>query len=229
MPLPPRCALSNLLMLGFLCLIASQLQADWELVKDEDDVQVYTRVKENSPYKEFKGVITIDSSLASVVGVLNDNSACPDWLHQCKTSELLTEVDATNRYVYQVNDLPFPAANRDLVMHTNIQSDVVSRVISITTRATPDYYPRTSYVRILESNGLFELTPVSPDQTRVVWQQHVDPAGKIPSFMVNALLIDLPFKSLTALRQLAKKARYQQLELNYNDAGQLISIFNKSW
>jgi len=229
MRLPARKSLTEYCLLLLLCSISHNLYSEWELVKDEDGIKVHTRTVESSPYREFKGTTIISASLATVLGVLDANGACPDWVHQCESSVLLEDDGLGNRYTYQVTDLPFPVASRDSVMHVNITNDAATGIITIITHSAPDHYPPSKHVRIIESVGSFELTPLSANETRIVWSQHVNPAGKLPAFMINAFVIDMPFKSLQAMRKLVLLPRYQALELDYDADGILQGIRNKSW
>jgi hypothetical protein len=229
MRLQARKNLTECCLLLLFCGISQNLYSGWELVKDEDGIRVHTRTVDSSPYKEFRGTTIIGASIASVLGVLDNNSACPDWVHQCESSVLLEDDGLGNRYTYQVTNLPFPVASRDSVMHVNITNDTVTGIITILTQSAPDHYPPSKHVRIVESTGSFELTPLSAMETRVIWSQHVNPAGKLPAFMINAFVIDMPFKSLQAMKKVVLRPEYQVLELNYDEDGRLQGIRNKTW
>jgi len=202
---------------------------EWNLRKDKDDIQVYSRDIKDSAYDEFKGVATIHASLASTLGILDDVAACPKWINYCAKSIVLDDNGYDERHVYQINDLPFPATNRDVVTKVKITHDVATGIITINMTSTPDYYPRSKQTRITRSNGFFQLIPVSAGITKVIWQHHVEPGGVLPAFLANSMIVDLPFKSLRAMRVLVKEEKYQRLKINYDADGNLVGLLNRTW
>ncbi|MGB1543115.1 MAG: START domain-containing protein, partial [Spongiibacter marinus] len=63
--------------------------------------------------------------------------------------------------------------------------------------------------RVTALRGYFELTPQEDGTTNVVFQLHLDPAGGLPSGLVNSLIVDNPFETLKQLRVVVQQAQYQ--------------------
>jgi hypothetical protein len=203
--------------------------AEWKLLKDKNNIQVFARDVEDSIYDEFRAVAIIEASLASTLGVLDDVSACPEWINYCASSILLDDNGYDERHIYQINDLPFPAANRDVVAKVVTSYDMATGIITIRSSDRPDYYPMGKQTRVAKSVGFFQLSVVSASTTRIVWQHHVEPGGVLPGFLVNAMIVDLPYKSLLAMRSLVKKDKYQRLKFEYDENGKLDGLLNRSW
>lgn len=210
-------------------LSVSSASADWELKKDKDGIQVFTREVADSRYREFKGTIVINSTLASVLGVLDHTESCPNWLHRCIEGKLIEQTSFNQRIIYQATDLPFPAASRDSVFVARTTYDAKSNQVQIHLQSAPGKHPLTNHVRIIKSSGSYTLEQLADDRVRVIWRQHIDPAGRLPSFVVNALVTDIPFESLANLRELVKKPIYQRLTFIYDDTGQVVSLDGTSW
>ncbi|MDK1022732.1 MAG: START domain-containing protein [Gammaproteobacteria bacterium] len=221
--------LSGVLIIISILSGSISVSAEWKLLKDQDEIQVFSRHVKDSAYDEFKGVAIIAASLASTLGVLDDIAACPEWINYCDSSILLDDNGYDRRHVYQINDLPFPAANRDVVTEILISHEVATRIITIKMTSRPDYYPRSKHVRIIRSDGFFQLVPVAEGRTRVVWQHHAEPGGVLPAFMINSMIVDLPFKSLQAMRLLVQKDKYQQLKIDYDKDGNMVGLLHRTW
>jgi hypothetical protein len=216
---------------AMLSLLALPVSADgeWKLLKDKSNIKVFARNVEDSAYDEFRGVAVIEAPLASVLGVLDDVSACPEWINYCASSVILDDNGHDERHIYQINDLPFPAANRDVVARVVTTHDVSTGVITINSTARSDYYPMGKQTRVAKSDGFFQLTAITASTTEVVWQHHVEPGGVLPGFLANSMIVDLPFKSLLAMRSLAQKEKYQRLQIEYDENGKLAGLQNRSW
>ncbi len=232
----------QLLLLLLLLQPSTNLLADdgWQQVRDQDGIRVFLRSIPNSPIQEFKGVIRIQSSLDSLAGVMDDNQACREWVHQCENSAVLETLGFRERYVFQVNDFPFPAANRDIIMHALMEQNQTNGAITIRLTAVADYcsdketahclnIATSNNVHITRSSGYYQLLPIEPGWVEVTWQQHIDPAGVIPEWMVNSMLMNVPFNTLKKLRQLVKSPKYQQAQLQYNDNGIATGFKVKNW
>ena len=82
-------------------VVASDLNVDdsWQLKRDKQDVRIYTRSVKGSPYKEVMGVTLISTRLSSLVALIRDTEACPEWADLCKESKLHESISATEHYV----------------------------------------------------------------------------------------------------------------------------------
>lgn len=214
----------------FLVMLAAQSPAaeSWRLDRDDEGIKVYTRDVEDSRYRAFRGVVDLETSLPGAVGLLDNTAACEQWLHLCQESRLLEEVDWSERFIYQVSDLPFPASTRDAIFRASIAQQP-NGDIHIDLASRPDFIPETRYVRIHDSHGQYLLQKLDDDTTRLTWTMYIDPAGSLPAFLVNRLLTDIPFQSLRNFRELVKQEKYQVLKFRYDDHGQAVDLVNKRW
>jgi hypothetical protein len=190
----------------------------WTQRKEKDGITIYARPVTGSKYQEFKGVVELDATQASALALLDDVSVCAQWLNRCESSVVLDQLDDQQRYVYQISALPFPAAGRDAIFHaTVIQQDADN--IRVELESQPDYIKETKYVRIRVAEGHYLLTKLAENKIRLTWEQHIDPAGALPAFMVNSLLTDLPFKSLAKFRELVLTDKYRDAIFVFDDNG----------
>lgn len=205
-------------VLALMLLSFSLVAAEWRLEKDEDGIQVFTRIVDGSDYRAFRGETIINAELNQLMAVLDDTEGFVHWMFKCKSPKLLYKASLLDRYQYLINDFPWPAADRELILRNEISQDPISRITTVKlTGVDVDALPvkakeampsNTDAVRVEEIQGFFELSPLSDTQTKVVFQLHLNPVGSLPSGLVNAMIVDNPFETLKALRKRAALAEY---------------------
>lgn len=198
-----------LLTLLPLLLLSEQSAADWQLKKDVDGIRVYTQEIEGSEFKEFKGIITLQNSIDSVMAVLMDIDSYPEWFYRCKQAKIIKQINSNERQVYQQSALPWPVKDRDIVYHSRQIQDKEGGSILIKFEAISDDSISTAGVRIERSKGSYKIEHLETGETKVTWQSFTDPAGKLPQWLTNAMVTDLPYKSLSALRKQLSLSKYQ--------------------
>jgi len=233
--------MKNLTLFIVLSLFTHLVFAEtWKLAKESDGIQVYTRNIPNSDIKEFKGISKMQTSMDSLMAVWDDTNSCPKWFHQCKKPLLIKKLDFNNRYLYQISDFPFPASDRDILTHMIVSRNKATKAVTIEMKNAAHYCKgktspvckkinASSEVRVVASDGKLQFQPLKAGGIKVIWRQYIEPAGKLPDWLVNAVVVDMPFKTLTNLAKLAKTKKYQQAKLKFDAQGQMVGFINKSW
>lgn len=193
--------------------------SDWREEKNEQGIAVYTRAVEGSAFREFRGEALLDAEINQVMAVLDDTPAFTQWMYNCREAVLVYKRSLLDRYQYLLNDFPWPAADRSMLIRNRISQDPDTRVTKINLESvSEDAIPESrrgripaaqGSKRVAKMNGFFELTPQSDGRTAVVFQLHLDPAGGLPAGLVNSLIVDNPFETLKQLQVAVKKPEYQ--------------------
>lgn len=212
--------MSRWLPCSLICLALPLLADDssWETRVSEDNVIVESRKTQGASYQTFRATTTIKTGIAPALALLQHNAACVDWLFRCKESRLIEEISPTERTFYQITSLPFPAKARDVIFHAAIEYDEAGSVV-VTMVSKPARLPETRQVRIRDAWGTYKLESVSADETRVIWEQYVDPGGALPAWLVNSMLTDLPFKSLQRFREIVEQSPYREAKFTLDAEG----------
>ncbi|MBK8972864.1 MAG: START domain-containing protein [Hahellaceae bacterium] len=195
----------------------------WERVHQEKGISISTRPVEGSSIRAFRAIAIIDANPEAVLALMDDPLVCPLWIYGCRESEILETVDFYHRSTYQINDMPWPAEDRDLAMDVAISERADGTFELVLTNA-PDRVPVTKYVRVPVAEGLYRLKQLAPGRTRLEWTQHMEPGGYLPDWLVNQLLLDIPLVSLRQLRELLADPRspYRQRKLARDADGRVI-------
>ncbi|MCK5687690.1 START domain-containing protein [Myxococcota bacterium] len=188
--------------------------AAWELKKDEDGIQIYHRDFADSPYVEFKGETVVAAPMASLVALLRDVEACPKWQHKCGK-----RITLSGDYTYQLTDLPWPMSDRYALLYTFFTFAPDGKKVSVRVRDIPleklpaplrkKVPPLKDLVKMNDYDGSWVFTKLSATTTKVVYQMHFDPAGSIPSSIMNTGFVDKPFHTLTKMKTVVKDPKYK--------------------
>jgi len=214
-----------ILLTGFVFsgCISTVSASTWQLEKESAGISIYTRAVQGSDIREFKGELVIDTSLASLLAVFQDIEKFPQWNHQCSQAALLKKPNVNELYHYQNLNLPFPVKNRDLVIYSKVQhakdkiiihSRIVKNFCTTQSLALCEKIKKSNNIKVNYAKGTHQFIPQKSGGVKVIWQQHIDPAGKIPAFLVNKLLIDVPYITLNKLRKFVKQPKYQKVTLD---------------
>ncbi len=183
----------------------------WRLAKQRQGIELYLQEYPDSAIPEFKGVVTINTSLQNVMSMLTDFSSWPDWVYGCRHAEVVRTLGYSEAYLYQITDMPL-ISDRDALLHGVTKVDESGNEIVIHVEAAPRYcdnndisgcrLPNESrLVRVTQLNGSFHLKKLGPDKVLVTWRQHVEPGGGVPDWITRFMLSKVPMRSLQKLKQ----------------------------
>lgn len=185
-------------------------QDDWELQKEKNGIKVYTQSRAGSDMKAFKSITEIDTEIENLVAVCKDVAAFPEWQDATKVAKILEAKGEIAHVHYLEFAAPWPVCNRDNITQFTYQFNPSDQSVRVQITTLPDYLPeKEGIVRIRQSSGYYLFEPLSNGKIQVTHSAHADPAGSIPAWVSNSVVVDTPFKTLTNLKKQVKKAKYQ--------------------
>jgi len=191
-------------------VISVSAQEDWNLQKSKDGIQVFSAEVPDSKIRAIKVVATYNASPEEIADVVMDINTASEWVSHLKSSYLIKRVSQNELYYYAEVNLPWPASNRDFVAHLTRTENMQSRTITIDGPAVAGLVPeKKGIVRINNSVGKWIITPLDNNQVRVEYALHVDPAGSLPSWLVNMFSGETPMQIFENLRQELKRSDQQ--------------------
>lgn len=221
-------------MLIFSVDVVAEIDVINNLKLDKDSIKVYVLKKKNSDFAVFKAITYIHASMDSVLAVMLDNKAYTDWIHNCKQSIEIKKLNFFERYHYQVINIPFPFVDRDIVMHSKLHQHLSSQSFSIISTAVSDYCNemqsiackkarQSKLIRISKSKGSHILEP-DDNSVKITWVQHTDPAGNLPGWLVNFLLVEIPYRTLKNLARKVNEEQYKEAKIIYDRTGLAVAL-----
>lgn len=181
----------------------------WQLIKDENNIQVYKRSLNNTSLVSFKGIGIVNARYDKVLQVILDPNRAKTWGKDLKESKILKWIDKPLEFV-EYNEIEMPAFinNRDFVSKIKITIDTGSKIIKV------NYIKDKSYIfPIKEDNVLGDVTgsyfTVSPVQngkkTKLVGVAIADPKGLIPHWVVNLFQSDWAYETIMGIKEQLRK------------------------
>ncbi len=191
----------------------------WQMVKEEDGIKVFLRDVEGSEYKEYRGEGIVNAELNSLMALMDDTQACVDWMLNCKNPKLIHKVNMIERYVYQVNNLPWPVTDRDMVVHTLISQEPSTRAVTVKLQSVraedlsseiQQHIPSADkYVRVNKLKGFWKFIPLDENRTKAIYQMHVELGGILTPAIVNVGVIKSPIKTIEKMREVVQQGKYR--------------------
>lgn len=228
----------KILLLTFFLLGSKLVLAEHEqenfLELNKDGIKVHFFSHENFGFGTFKATTHIDSSLASILAVMFDHESCHEWIYSCIHSYMIKDISFNERYHYQILDIPFPFEDREFVFHSTLKQDPSTKVITVTTKAVMNdcqhnnfylcNHPKEQgHVKVNVSIGFFVLKPTDKG-VEFTWMQHTDPAGNLPSWLVNQFIEETPYWTLKNLSNKVKEEPYKYAKLVYDQSGLAVAL-----
>ncbi len=177
----------------------------WNFIKEKDGIKIYTRMEDGNSLKSYRGVTDINSPAEKIFALMEDINNI-DWWDKNLTliKVLLYEKDKRAQY-YLVYDSPWPVTDRDLCVDVTITIDAVSGERKINAVALNGVIPeRKDMVRIKDYLQTWTIIPSGIEMTHVVLEGFVNPAGIIPIWISNKLIIESPIKAICGLKEQIK-------------------------
>ena len=187
----------------------------WELKKDKNGIQIYVRKVPDWAYHELKVTMEVESTLSGLVSALKDVPSYPNWVYTC-TDAYFYENSPREEYYYTKFDAPWPVKHRDLIVHSVLRQDTITKTVIFKGEGLPGYRPAAEgIIRIPKFDGQYFLVPKSNNLVDVTYLVRLDPGGWLPVWLVNLVSTSGPFNSFVKLKDFVKQEKYQKTTLAY--------------
>jgi hypothetical protein len=174
------------------CLALALVAADWEpgdTGKGKGfEYQVFSQEGEHGIVRyRIRG--TVDATPDALVRAVRVIAADPARAPKGQTRQLLSKTDR-EFVVYTLIDLPPLFDDRDIVTRGVSSSDADSGARRIHWKAVDDVAAPSSdgVVRIHRAEGVWAFTPGEGGATLAEYETYMDPAGALPSWLIQGLL-----------------------------------------
>jgi hypothetical protein len=196
------------ILMIFLTLMFSYPMAaqSWDFIKEKDGIKIYTQKEAGKSLKYYRGITDINAPAEDIFALM-ENINNTDWwdknLTQIKV--LLYEKNKRAQY-YLVYDLPWPVTDRDLCVDVTITINPVTGERDINAVSLAGIIPeRKDMVRIKNYWQSWTIIPAGKEITHVVLEGFVDPAGRIPDWISNMLIVDSPLRAISGVKDRMEK------------------------
>lgn len=181
-----------------MCDLSGQ---SWNFAKEEDGIKIFTRALKNSSLKSYKGEVIIHAPVKKVCSMFGNARNIDWWGPDFKGIKVLAY--EPNKYVrfYYIYSMPWPLADRDLVVNAVVKTDSVTGEYSVSSipllNVIPDVH---GLVRIKKYSQKWTVKPLDKGNVKVTLEGFVDPGGNVPAWLYNMLVTEMPLRTIRLLR-----------------------------
>ncbi len=197
------------LPLLFILTLALSSQASaqsWKFIKEKDGIKIYTGKETGKTLKSYKGVADINAPASQVFAMIEDVNNT-DWWDKNPTQIKVPLYEKNKRaQYYLVYDLPWPVTDRDLCVDVAVSTDPHTGVSIIKASPLTGVIPeRDDMIRITAYFQTWTVKPVGKGLTHVELVGYVDPAGSIPEWISNMIIVESPVKVISEVKNRFEK------------------------
>ncbi|WP_044557541.1 START domain-containing protein [Halobacteriovorax marinus] len=177
----------------------------WEKIYTKSGVVVYSQKSKHSSLVGFRAEAILEAPLENILATLRDVEGTISWAPNMIEKSTLKEISDVKAITYSNNDLPWPAADRDMIQMNELRLDKEKKELIVDTYSV-DYenYPvPKDVVRAHMTFGTLAFKRAQ-NNSSVQMTLLVDPRGSLPIWLVNMLQKRLPFQFLKALEAQSK-------------------------
>lgn len=190
--------------------ISALFAQNWDQVLSKDGITVWTRTVSWSDYKEFKGETIINSNLENIISVFDDISTYTKWVHNCIVAEQIKRESDFRGTRYTAIKAPWPVKDRDVVFDYTVTQNRTTKAVSLKLIAKKGIIPDRGRVRMTYMISSYEIIPLDKSRIKVIYQSHNDPAGSVPTAIVNQTLTDTPYYTLLNLKKVIASGKFKK-------------------
>ena len=208
-----------LLVLALLLCDSSIVHADgeWRLRKDEDNIRVYTKNVDGSPFDAVRTVTVMqDVRLSALAALIIDAEACSSWASRCVESYIYQRLSETDAYVYTHSNMPFPIKNRDMLTHAVWRQDATSLTVRVDSKATTGILEEIAgRLRLTQLRLGWIFKPLESGAVEISNEAHIDPGSSLPGWITNLLLVSIPYETMRSFVLEVTKPAYRDAVVSF--------------
>jgi hypothetical protein len=160
-------------------------------------------------FKEVRAIFELNATEEQLVSVLQDVAHHNTWSYGTKRTYVINRKGRDTIIYYSEVGLPWPLANRDLVIELTFKKDTVNSSLHIQAKSIPGVVPRyPDLVRVPYSLATWDVTPLPDKKLRVEYVLSTDPGGAIPGWLVNLGATVGPVNSFRKLKEIINKKNH---------------------
>jgi hypothetical protein len=182
----------------------------WTLISHEDGFRIESQPIPGHRLQAYRAKGILQAPIEQILEVLSDVAAADTWIPDLVRQQVVTEVSPLELITLSVYTVPFPFADRELLLRNHLRFDrerggLTAEAVSIDHPEVPVADQR---VRAHMFSGKTWLRPLSADRTEAEFVLMVEPRGRIPTFLADFGIRRMPLKLLKALEYRAQISDY---------------------
>jgi ribosome-associated toxin RatA of RatAB toxin-antitoxin module len=177
---------------------------DWTKSLDKDDIVIYTRSVESSPFHEFLAETEMTGTIDKFREIITDFERYPEWLPDCKSAVIIENPDSNDFTYHMKIKVPFPFSNRDIIQQIVLSESGNTLLVEIISQPKK-MKKNKDFVRMETADGRWIIDKITDEKISIKFQYLADPGGGVPTWLVNTFIVKNPHKTLQNLREMMQE------------------------
>lgn len=204
-----------IIMMATVSITAAVKVGEWKKIRESEGITGWTRSNSLSSVNEVKAEGVINAPIAVVEAILRDTASMKKYMFMCSDAYSIEPAGMKNArdsyYVYFSQGLPWPLNDRygigriDWMLDKTVPTGIIVKCKAVPVPYTP---PKKNSIRMPIGDVTWVLVPEGNNATRLTYQVLADPAGNLPSSVVNMLMRNVGVSTLKNIRKLAREEPY---------------------
>ena len=198
----------------------------WRYTDPDRGTQVWLQDRGDLP-PAFRASTRVKCRLSSLVALLLDRSAMPEWVYRTRSVRSLHQEGPTQGVSMVVTAMPWPLDDREAVVSWQLFQSPTTGVVTIrgghVEPAGQPWLPAPApgRVRMPSFGSQWTFAPVAgaPGEVDVRFDGHGDPGGNLAlpvlREFVHAAIWEAPLQTVNALRQMVQRPAYRDAVLPF--------------
>ena len=174
----------------------------WEFEEEDGGIKIYLRDEPGSSLKAYKGVVVLNAEMDYLYRLIVDFDNYNRWVEDIEGMKTLSFVEDSSYIYYMVFKMPWPYSNRDLVAEAIVTMEPSDRQRIVYSKPIPDHLAeQEDLIRIREFWQRWTITRLDSQRVELILEGFTDPAGPIPAWLYNMLIVNTPRDLLKNIRK----------------------------
>lgn len=201
-----------LVLAGVFSALQAQQSDQWIYRGEKEGIKIYHQ--KTPGMLHIKLSTSVKVPLSGIAALFSDVDHYSDWGYKISESHLLRRVSPNDVWFYAKYDFPWPMEDRDVILHSQMEQDPVTRNIRILNTAHPEYLPENEgIVRIKNTTTRWNIMPGEGGWVYIEQQISTDSAEGLPEWVIKLTADTGPFETAKNLRKLLYGTKYQTVRL----------------
>ena len=163
----------------------------------------------------FTATLRMQTTADAILAVFDDVDVAEKWVYRSQDHALVKSVNFSERYTYQHHNLPWPASDRDVVLHHRVVQLPGEKNFRIVMKSKSGLKKqKNGVVRIPFVRSVYDIRTQTDGWVKVTWTHRFDPGGTLPKSLAKPYLKKLA-QSMTQLAKLVQHPRFSIRKLHY--------------
>lgn len=175
-----------------------KIKGEWQKILEQDGVEIFLADVPDSKFKAFRSIGVVKGNIEKYLALFREVGEMKKWSPKIIEKTVVKDVSDIEAITYQIDDIPWPAQDRDLILTNKLFLDKDEKTLKVLLYSVeePSLPPTKKYVRAQVNWAVFSIKSQTKETTHIDFMIHADPKGEIPAWIVNQIQRKWPFKFL---------------------------------